>query len=285
VRDTGPSRTALGVAIHRAVHQTVDEPPIFADPLAARIVGEKIRAGIATGHVGRGVFASVLRTVLAVRARVAEDALAEAVAAGVRQYVVLGAGLDTFGLRNPNPDLHVFEVDHPNTQAWKRDRIAEEGLEIPPTLHFVAVDFTKDNLATALARGGLRADQPAFFSWLGVVMYLEPDAIRATLTMVAAAVGETGGIVFDFIARPRLSDLPVRLILWFRARRVARLGEPFQSYLEPADVERWLHDAGFKQVTILTPHELTARYLRGRRLRISPLTYVAVARGSFGRTR
>ncbi len=282
MRDAGPSRTAIGVAIHRAVHQTIDAPPIFHDPLAVRIIGAKARAAIAEGRAGRGALASVLRTVLAVRARVAEDTLADAVSAGVRQYVVLGAGLDTFGLRNQDPSLTVFEVDHPNTQAWKRRRIAEEGLIIPPTLRFAAVDFTKDDLAAALHQAGLRRDLPTFFSWLGVVPYLEPQAIRATLETVAAAAGTTGGVVFDFIAPPRRSQLLLRLILWLRGRRVARLGEPFRAPLAPADAERWLRNAGFAEVTTLSSHQLSDRYLRGRQRRLSPLTYVAVARGSTG---
>jgi methyltransferase (TIGR00027 family) len=279
MRETGPSRTAIAVAVYRAVHQTADAPPVFTDPLAEVIIGPKARATVAEKREERGPFAMVLRTVLAVRARVAEETLAEAVAAGVRQYVVLGAGLDTFGLRNTNPSLNVFEVDHPNTQAWKKKRIAEENLSIPPTQHFVPVDFTRDDLATSLHRSGLRDDIPTFFSWLGVVMYLTPDDIRATLKTAAAAAGSTGGIVFDFIAKPRRSQLMVRLILWWRSRRVARLGEPFRTTPEPAEVEKWLHEAGFANVTILTPHQLTERYLGGRTLRLSPLTYIAVARG------
>ncbi len=278
MREAGPSRTAIAVAIHRALHQSLDAPPIFPDPLATRIIGPKARAAMAEGRVGRTAFASILRTVLAVRARVAEDELADAVSAGVRQYVVLGAGLDTFGLRNTDPSLAVFEVDHPNTQAWKRSRIAEEGLAIPPTLRFVAMDFTKDDLALELRRAGLRSDLPAFFSWLGVVQYLEPAAIKATLRTAAAGAGSTGGIAFDFIAPPGRWHLLHRFILWRRARRVARLGEPFRAPLAPADAEQWLREAGFAQVSILTPERLNEHYLRGRSLRVSPLTYMAVAR-------
>ncbi len=279
MREAGPSRTAIGVAIHRARHQTLDAPPIFVDPLAVRILGPKARAAMEKGRAGRTAFAAVLRTVLAVRARVAEDTLAEAVAEGVRQYVVLGAGLDTFGLRNPDPALAVFEVDHPNTQMWKRRRIEEEGLVIPPTLRFAAVDFTKDDLAMELRRAGLRPELPAFFSWLGVAPYLEPHAIRATLTTVAELSGAAGGIAFDFIAPPGRWNLPLRSFLWFRGRRVARLGEPFRAPLAPGDAERWSREAGFAQVTILTPQQLVARYRGGRRLRYSPVSYMAVARG------
>ena len=133
-----------------------------------------------------------------------------------------------------------------------------------------------------LRRAGLRPDLPAFFSWLGVVPYLEPADIRATLQTVAGLVGSAGGITFDYRPshHPNVGNYYLRLILWLRGRRVARLGEPFRSPLAPADAERWLRDAGFVRVTILGPRQLTDRYLRGRRLRMSPLSYLAVAWGS-----
>lgn len=279
MREVGPSRTAIGVAIHRALHQSLDQPPIFLDPLAVRILGPRGRAAMIQRSARHSTFTMVLRTILAVRARVAEEALAEAVKAGVRQYVVLGAGLDTCGLRNTDPSLTVYEVDHPNTQEWKRQRIEEEGLVVPPTLRFVAVDFTRDDLAEQLERAGFRSDQPAFFSWLGVVPYLEREAIRSTLEVVASRVHATGGLVFDFIARPRRRQWLLRFILWIRGRQVARLGEPFRAPLSPAEAEQLLRNAGFAEVTILSPETLTDRYLRGRQLRLSPVSYVAVARG------
>jgi len=281
MRKEGPSRTAIGVAMHRAAHQTLDRPVVFEDPFALRILGEGVRAALAAGHAVRDPFASFVRAVLVVRSRVAEDTLQEAVAAGVRQYVVLGAGLDTFGLRNTNPDLKVFEVDHPNTQKWKRQVIAEEGLTVPPSLHFVAVDFTHQDLESELRRAGLNADEPAFFSWLGVVMYLDPPAIRTTLATAGRLSGPTGGIVFDFFAPPGRWQLALRLIMWLRGLRVRQLGEPFKPPLPPADVRQWLLDAGFEQVEILDPGTLMDRYLRGRndRLRMNPLSYIAVARG------
>ena len=273
----GPSRTAIGVAIHRAVHQAADAPPVFADPFAERIIGPKARAAM-DGH-SRGLFNQVLRATLAVRSRVAEETLADVVRAGVRQYVVLGAGLDTFGLRNTDPSLTVFEVDHPKTQAWKRRRMEEEGLAIPPTLRFAAVDFTRDDLSEQLNRAGLRPELPTFFSWLGVVPYLEPHDIKTTLRAVAALAGDAGGIAFDFIAPPKRSHLLHRVILWWRGRRVAKLGEPFRAPLAPADAERWLREAGFGQVTLLGPRELNERFLAGRPMRVSPLAWIAVARG------
>jgi len=266
--------------MHRAAHQTMDRPLVFEDPLALRILGPRARAALETGRVARSPFSRVLRAVLAVRSRVAEDTLKDAVAAGVRQYVVLGAGLDTFGLRNANPDLQVFEVDHPNTQGWKRKLIAEEGVSVPPTLRFVSVDFTRQDLEAELRRAGLHTSAPTFFSWLGVVMYLDPPEIRATLATAARLSGRSGGIVFDFIAPPGRWQLLVRLVMWWRARRVAQLGEPWKAPLRPEDARAWLAEAGFAHVEMLDPEMLKDRYLQGNpELHMSPLTYVAIARG------
>lgn len=280
MREGGPSRTALAVAMSRALHQTLDRPLVFEDPFAVRILGERGRAAMAARRRSP-LLGPILRATLAVRCRVAEDTLREAVAAGVRQYVVLGAGLDTFGLRNQNRQLEVIEVDHPNTQAWKRRTMQEEGLSVPPNLRFVPVDFTRQDLATELRAAGLEEKEPAFFSWLGVVHYLEPAAIRRTLATVASLSGATGGIVFDFLAPPRPWQLLLRLIRWERGRRVARLGEPFSEPLHPDDARRWLVDERFAAVQVLGPERLNQQYLSGRsdRLRMSPLAYIAIARG------
>ena len=284
MRESGPSRTAIGVAIHRAAHQTLDHPPIFVDPLAERILGSRARAALESGRSEKTIFAKMLRAFLSIRSRVAEDTLAEAMNAGVRQFVVLGAGLDTFGLRNADPALQVYEVDHPNTQAWKRRRIEEEGLPVPATLHFVTVDFTRQEVEAELLKAGLDPKQPTFFSWLGVVQYLEPPAIRATLATAAKLSGPSGGIAFDFLTPPGRWQLLVRLILWARGRRVARLGEPFKPPVPPEEMRRWLVEAGFDQVELLDPAALSARYLKGRNdaLRLGPLNWVAVARKASG---
>jgi methyltransferase (TIGR00027 family) len=191
---------------------------------------------------------------------------------------VLGAGLDTFGLRNADPSLRVFEVDHPSTQAWKRQLIAAEGLTIPPTLRFVAVDFERERLADRLLAGGIDAGEPAFFAWLGVVMYLERGAYEATLRTIGQLAGAGGGVVFDFFRRPARSDWVVRFILWLRSRRVAQLGEPFRSYFEPDEVTTDLRRAGFARIDILGPRALAKRYLEHHRhLRLSPVTHIARA--------
>src|SRR5262249_36394625 len=130
-----------------------------------------------------------MRLFIAARSRFSENALAAAVARGVRQVVVLGAGLDTFAVRNPFADVRVFEVDYPATRTWKRKRLREAGIAEPPSLTFAPVDFEQESLAEGLAKSGFRTGDPAFFQWLGVVPYLTREAISGTL----ALIGSTGG--------------------------------------------------------------------------------------------
>src|SRR5579872_5249364 len=180
------SLTARGAAAHRAVHQLLEGGKIFADPLAVAILGEDPDTMIREAEEDPPRRA--MRLFIASRSRFAEDRVAEAVDRGVRQLVTLGAGLDTFGLRNPHRDkgLRVFEVDHPATQAWKRERIAAT-IADPPALNFVAVDFEKQSFVDELIKAGFDAQAPAFFMWLGVTPYLTREAIAATLRAVAAA--------------------------------------------------------------------------------------------------
>ncbi|HEY4923259.1 MAG TPA: class I SAM-dependent methyltransferase, partial [Roseiarcus sp.] len=178
------SRTALGAAGHRAAHQVLEQGRIFADPLALRILGAD--ADEAIGEAEREPRRRGLRLFIAVRTRFAEDALAAAIVRGARQLVVLGAGLDTYAYRaDPGAALRVFEVDHPATQAWKRERLASAGIAIPPTLTFAPVDFERESLATGLAAAGLDPARRSFFTWLGVTPYLTEQAIFTTLGYIA----------------------------------------------------------------------------------------------------
>jgi methyltransferase (TIGR00027 family) len=180
-----PSRTALATAFHRAAHQVLEQGRIFADPLALRILGADAQTIVRQAEEdpsGRH-----MRLFIAVRARFAEDALAVAIEGGVRQVVVLGAGLDTYAYRNPFADrLPVFEVDHPATQAWKRQRLRDAGIPLPSSLTFVPVDFEREALAERLAMAGFDRTQHTFFSWLGVVPYLNQEAVWSTLAFIAS---------------------------------------------------------------------------------------------------
>src|ERR1700684_280435 len=135
------SRTAQRVAIRRAAHQLLDQPRVLDDPLALRIIGSEAAEALRSDPKEDHAFSRAFRAFMAARSRYAEDELARAVARGVTQYVVLGAGLDTFAYRNPHAGLHVFEVDHPATQVWKRERVPAAGIAIPPSFTLFSIDF------------------------------------------------------------------------------------------------------------------------------------------------
>src|SRR5579863_130495 len=177
------SRTAQKVAIRRAAHQLLDDPRVLDDPLALRIIGAEAAAALRSSPRENHDFSRAFRAFMAVRSRYAEDQIAQAVANGVNQCVVLGAGLDTFACRNPHPELHVFEVDHPATQAWKREQLRAAGIAIPESLTFVPVDFERQVLADELRQADFR-EEPVFFSWLGVTPYLTHAAFTTTLSFI-----------------------------------------------------------------------------------------------------
>src|ERR1700733_10582132 len=168
------SRTAQMVAIRRAAHQLLDQPLVLNDPLALRIIGCEAEQALPSNPKEHHIFARAFRAFMVGRSRFAEDELAHAVAHGVRQYVVLGAGLDTFAYRNPHTGLRVFEVDHPATQAWKHERLQAANISVPSSLTFVPIDFERKTLDVGLEQRGFDANAPAFFSWLGVT----PDPPR-----------------------------------------------------------------------------------------------------------
>lgn len=269
------------MAIHRAAHQIIDQPPVFIDPLAVQVLPPKVRATLEADprQFERPLFGARLRAHLVARSRVAEDALTEAVARGVRQYVILGAGLDTFSWRNRHPDLHVFEVDHPSTQNWKRRVLQASGFAEPANVTFVPVDFERDALADVLMAAGLRADAPSFFSWLGVVPYLEKATVWKTLGLVSELAGAAGGIVFDYGAPPRPWNLVAHLVGWSFRRRLARVGEPLRTVLSPGEVARGLERLGFTTVRDDDHGAIVGRYFKGRgdRLRPGRLAHIVLA--------
>lgn len=261
-----PSHTALRVAMRRAAHQLFDDPPlVFTDPFAVRILGPHTAEiertpGRNPAHKPRP-FSVGLRAFLVARSRYAEELLAHAVANGATQYVILGAGLDTFALRNTNPSLRVFEVDHPATQAWKRDLLRDANLATPTKLTFVPVDFERESLATQLSASGFDSTQPTFFSWLGVVPYLTLEAFRATISFIGAQPANSG-LVFDY-AQPR-SALPHREQLAFDslASRVHLAGESFQLFFTPHQAAAEL--SAFYNLEDLGTPELNALYFASR---------------------
>jgi methyltransferase (TIGR00027 family) len=255
-----PSRTAFRVAMRRAAHQILDRPPVLDDPIAVPLLGADF--AIDREREMHPV-ARAFRAFMAVRSRYVEDQLAAAVAEGVAQYVVLGAGLDTFALRNPYSALRVFEVDFPATQEWKRALLANAAIAPPSNLTFVPLDFEHQTLAGGLADAELDASAPAFFGWLGVVPYLTLDAFRSTLAAIAG-LPKGAAVAFDYAVSPDTLSPPRRKVFDALAARVAAAGEPFKLFFTPPELNVELRSAGFQRVEQVDSDELNGRYFRGR---------------------
>lgn len=262
----GYSRTALRVAMRRAAHQILDRPPVFDDPYALRILPPEAAAEVAqdTGRE-QHPFAVALRSFVATRSRFAEDEFAAAVARGVRQYVALGAGLDTFAWRNPHrhAGVRIFEVDHPATQAWKRELIAYSGLPEPAATTYVPVDFERESLADCLAAAGFRTGEPAFFSWLGVAPYLTPEAFRATLRFFGGMAAGSGAVLDYGLPREAVDEIS-RIALDELSARVARAGEPFQLFFLPEELAREFASIGWTVAIDLDREAIRQRYFPDR---------------------
>src|SRR3984957_670677 len=257
------SRTAQRVAIRRAAHQLLDQPRVLDDPLALRIIGADAAAELRSNPKEHPAFARAFRAFMVARSRFAEDELASAYARGVRQYVVLGAGLDTFAYRNPHAELRVFEVDHPATQAWKREQLLAAEIAIPSSLTFVPVDFEQQTLGAGLEPCGFDTSAPAFFSWLGVTPYLTREACMTTLGWIAR-MSAGSGVVFDFAIDPALLNAGQRQALGGLSKRVAAAGEPFQLFFDPAKLQAELKSFGFHRTEFLQGAQINARYFKDR---------------------
>lgn len=267
VRTGKPSRTAWRVAMLRAAHQLLDEPIVLNDPIALPILGPQAEAELRedpflyNDPASRG-----LRAAVVVRSRFAEDELARAVATGVQQYVVLGAGLDTFAYRNPHKaaGLRVFEVDHLSTQQWKRSCLKDAGIPLPEDLSFAPVDFEHGTLAQGLTEAGFRTDLPACFSWLGVTMYLTEAAILESLGFVAS-LPKLSSISFDYRVPPSMLDSIQQAIGELMAQRAAEVGEPWISAFEPILLRQQVLKLGFSEAETCEPDALNRRYLYRRK--------------------
>jgi methyltransferase (TIGR00027 family) len=250
--------------MRRAAHQIYDARPlVLEDPIAIAILGEQFLPEVhKTAAKLEKPFSVALRSFLVARSRYAEDTLSIAVAQGVTQYVILGAGLDTFAYRSPYPNLHVFEVDHPATQQWKRELLNFNKIPIPHNLTFVPVDFEHQTLPAQLLAAGFDSAVPTFFAWLGVVPYLTLEAFRSTLRFIAARPANSG-LVFDYglprSALPRLEQLAHDSL----AARVQQAGEPFQLFFTPREAAAEL--VAFHNLEDLSSSEINARYFQNRR--------------------
>lgn len=280
------STSARISAFGRAYHATHDEPKIFDDFLADQLFTEDERV-MFSDNLARALqffdpehaaqckspeeaLAGFMRAqsvpITLSRARYVEEVLEEETARGVTQYVILGAGLDTFAFRRPElmKQLDVFEVDQPGTQNFKRERIAQVGWEQPASLHYVAVDFTEDDLASALQRAGYDANKKTLFSWLGVTYYLSREVIDQTIRTLAGLAPRGSMLVFDYLEAnafvPERTAKRVRLM----QEATIRAGEPMKTGFDPAMLAAELGALGFELVENLGPDEIQARYFAGR---------------------
>ena len=255
-----PSRTALNVARQRAAHQVLDRGSILYDPFAMKILGEdeKDVLQLANAHPA----ASIGRLFTTTRSRIAEDALSRAVEKGVRQIVILGAGLDTFALRNPHPaqPIRIYEVDHPETQAWKCQRLAEAQIALPPWLTLVPVDFEREDVGEKLSDAGFQQNSPAFFTWLGVVPYLTQEAIDRTLDYVSSI--QNSEVVFDYAEPPEAFSEDLRQLEKARAEQLEKIGERSESRFEPAGIATLLRSHGFCDIEDISFREIRSRFGR-----------------------
>src|SRR5208282_4352387 len=257
------SRTALGVAVLRAVHQLLDdEPKILHDPIAVRLLDadvlQQIQSNPARAHepLTKG-----LRAHLVLRSRYAEERMAQAVQRGVRQCVILGAGFDTFAYRQPDcaHSLRIYEVDHRATQEDKRRRLESAGIPVPANLEFVAIDFESVSLREGLQTSTLNFSEPAFFSCLGVLVYLSREAADAIFQLVAAFPARSE-IVFTF-STPDSSLVDKDAVnRAFLAGLVTSLGEPFQTHFDAETLTTDLRTLGFSEISFLSSENADQTY-------------------------
>lgn len=282
MRDEKPSRTAWRAAVRRAAHQVLDDPIVFDDPLALRIVGAD-----ADGRSPDSSFddprhrrrnARHLRAFLAVRSRLAEDELARRVERGVRQYVLLGAGLDTFPYRNPHAGLRVFEVDHPATQAWKHTLLGLAQIAVPPSVTFVPVNFEERGAFDGLMAAGFDRSAPACFVWLGVTRYLAEATVDAVLGTIAS-MPEGSSVVFDYALANSQLPWRTRLARVSLERHFKRVDEPWLTTFVPRVLARRMDALGFRHVHDFGAAELNATYFNGRQdgLRVDAVGHIVTA--------
>jgi methyltransferase (TIGR00027 family) len=259
------SRSALRVAQLRAAHQLLDEPLAFPDPVALPILGPEMEAEVRENPFQfNEPFPRGMRAAVVLRSLHAEDGLAQAVQAGVTQYVVLGAGLDTFAYRSPHAGLQTYEVDHASTQEWKKGLLSQAGIAIPDSMQFVAVDFEQDKLLDRLRQAGFDQSRPACFSWLGVALYLTREAVLDTLRAVAS-LPKGSSITFDYLIADSMLNPIEKVIREFMAQSFAAQGEPWVTHFEPEELRQELEKLGFSKTEDTTPAELNARHLARRK--------------------
>jgi methyltransferase (TIGR00027 family) len=257
--EVAPSLNFQRAAVDRALHQLLDLPRVFDDPLAVAMAGGEI--GITPGS--RSAEMRTRRALLAARSRYAEDALHAAIARGATQYVILGAGLDTYAYRNPYKNLRVFEVDHPATQDWKRTRLGATGIAIPSSLVFVPEESEEGPLWAALQKAGFRSGEVSFFSWLGPSLYPSAEATLSTLAFIGS-LPNGSGLVFDYAIRRSSTGEMEETAMDALASRMVAPDEPLELLVDSRALDSLLNAVGLHEVEDLGPLEIDERYFSAR---------------------
>jgi methyltransferase (TIGR00027 family) len=266
MRPGQPSQSMIRTAMRRAAHQLLDQPLIFEDPVAVGLVPEASRDAIlATADKHRASLPTLLRALFAFRSKFAEDRLADAALRGVRQYVVLGAGLDTFAWRQPAfaRTMRVFYLDHPCSLAWTTEQFRKRGLSTPPNLSFVPADLEAQEIAARLDEHGFEREVGTFSSLLGVTQYLSRDAVQAIFRF-AASLAAQSEIVFSFTPPDDELDDEELAAAVQSAALTKTMGEPWTTRLRPSEAFGLLTHSGFGEVLHLTPKRAQQRYFADR---------------------
>jgi methyltransferase (TIGR00027 family) len=276
LEDFAASRTALATSLMRAAHTRLDRNPLIEDPWGERLVPDSVRAMFSDEALLQSrAYANVVT-----RTRYSEDALQAAVTQGIRQYVLIGAGFDSFALRRPAfaAELQIFEIDYPATQRLKRQRIAECSVTLPDSVHFIAADLAEESVAAALSRSPYRKDQLTFFSWLGVTMYLTREANLATLQSIASNSPPGSELVFTYFDA-RVFQLASAAFQEMKDR-VASIGEPFLSGFDPGALGADLARCGLSLIEDLDGSGVAARYQRVGERSLGPSNFSHIALAS-----
>lgn len=281
--ESDPSRTAMVTSLMRALHSRSDPAPLLDDPWGDQLIPKAERERMSQRILDRmdpdararalrepnTIMDRFLRTNAAypgvvIRSRYAEDALREATMRGIRQYVLIGAGFDSFALRRPSfsDTLEIFEIDHPATQTMKIERIRECGVRLPQSVHFIAADLAREDLGTALARSPFRRHEAAFFSWLAVTVYLTRKANLATLRAVAVCGSPGSELIFTYVDQIEFTPGGACSPHNANAQAVAMMGEPYVSGFDPNEIAGDLAGVGLELVEDLDGKAMSDRYAR-----------------------
>ncbi len=279
------SKTAEAAAACRAWHSLSGHPIVFKDPFAIQLTSIGWRTILKSQvlkwiiidnlfHRYHPVFAHTLG-----RACYTEELLEKTIADGLDQYVLLGAGLDSFALRRKDlaSRLKVYEIDHPASQESKRNRFIKLRLDLPDNLEFVPVDFEKESLSDGLKKGSYSNKRRGFFSWMGTTPYLTRDAIFQTLRSIASVATPGSELIFDFLIPKKLADPADLPLIEAIERAVERRGEPFKAVFNPSTLQQDLGDLGFEMVEHLTPKQLYERCFAKSLNKLRPISNLHLA--------